>query len=151
MTCLDFVFFYISNFFLYLKDGVLYFKKIITAVVAERLRRLTRNQIPSWSVGSNPTDCDGNTIVGSTFSIFLFLQLLPKWDAVCKKETGRLVVRAHPGASNFFKIPNWQDSTRLEILVQETKSTDTRIFPTLPNKILKVLRAEWRSGSVLGP
>ena len=28
------------------------------AVVAERLRRLTRNQIPSWSVGSNPTDCD---------------------------------------------------------------------------------------------
>ena len=29
-----------------------------TAVVAERLRRLTRNQIPSGSVGSNPTDCD---------------------------------------------------------------------------------------------
>ncbi len=27
------------------------------AVVAERLRRLTRNQIPSGSVGSNPTDC----------------------------------------------------------------------------------------------
>jgi hypothetical protein len=26
------------------------------AVVAERLRRLTRNQIPSGSVGSNPTD-----------------------------------------------------------------------------------------------
>jgi hypothetical protein len=28
------------------------------AVVAERLRRLTRNQIPSGSVGSNPTDCE---------------------------------------------------------------------------------------------
>ena len=28
------------------------------AVVAERLRRLTRNQIPLGSVGSNPTDCD---------------------------------------------------------------------------------------------
>ena len=28
-----------------------------TAVVAERLRRLTRNQIPSGSVGSNPTNC----------------------------------------------------------------------------------------------
>ncbi len=26
--------------------------------MAERLRRLTRNQIPSGSVGSNPTDCE---------------------------------------------------------------------------------------------
>ena len=31
-----------------------------TAVVAEWLRRLTRNQFPSGSVGSNPTDCDKN-------------------------------------------------------------------------------------------
>ena len=30
--------------------------RVFAAVVAERLRRLTRNQIPSWSVGSNPTD-----------------------------------------------------------------------------------------------
>ena len=29
-----------------------------SAVVAEWLRRLTRNQIPSGSVGSNPTDCE---------------------------------------------------------------------------------------------
>ena len=29
-----------------------------TAVVAEWLRRLTRNQFPSGSVGSNPTGCD---------------------------------------------------------------------------------------------
>ena len=29
---------------------------IIDAVVAEWLRRLTRNQFPSGSVGSNPTD-----------------------------------------------------------------------------------------------
>jgi hypothetical protein len=28
------------------------------AVVAERLRRLTRNQILSGSVGSSPTDCE---------------------------------------------------------------------------------------------
>ena len=28
------------------------------AVVAEWLRRLTRNQIPSGSVGSSPTDCE---------------------------------------------------------------------------------------------
>ncbi len=32
----------------------------INAVVAEWLRRLTRNQIPSGSVGSNPTDCESN-------------------------------------------------------------------------------------------
>ena len=31
-----------------------------TAVVAEWLRRLTRNQFPSGSVGSNPTDCDNS-------------------------------------------------------------------------------------------
>ena len=31
---------------------------ILAAVVAEWLRRLTRNQIPSGSVGSNPTDCE---------------------------------------------------------------------------------------------
>ena len=28
------------------------------AVVAEWLRRLTRNEFPSGSVGSNPTNCD---------------------------------------------------------------------------------------------
>ena len=39
--------------------------------MAERLRRLTRNQIPSWSVGSNPTDCD--TIV---LGVFHFADLL---------------------------------------------------------------------------
>jgi hypothetical protein len=32
--------------------------KVSKAVVAERLRRLTRNQIPSGSVGSNPTNCE---------------------------------------------------------------------------------------------
>ena len=31
---------------------------LIKAVVAEWLRRLTRNQILSGSVGSNPTSCD---------------------------------------------------------------------------------------------
>ena len=34
------------------------FSQIHKAVVAEWLRRLTRNQIPSGSVGSNPTDCE---------------------------------------------------------------------------------------------
>ena len=32
--------------------------KLMPAVVAEWLRRLTRNQFPSGSVGSNPTDCE---------------------------------------------------------------------------------------------
>ena len=42
------------------------------AVVAEWLRRLTRNQIPSGSVGSNPTNCVLICII-SIFSIFQFL------------------------------------------------------------------------------
>ena len=33
------------------------------AVVAEWLRRLTRNQFPSGSVGSNPTDCENILIL----------------------------------------------------------------------------------------
>ena len=31
---------------------------VCAAVMAEWLRRLTRNQIPSGSVGSSPTDCE---------------------------------------------------------------------------------------------
>ena len=38
-----------------------------SAVVAEWLRRLTRNQFPSGSVGSNPTDCE--------VFIFIFLKM----------------------------------------------------------------------------
>ena len=41
------------------------------AVVAEWLRRLTRNQIPSGSVGSNPTDCEKNFY--KFYKIVLFL------------------------------------------------------------------------------
>jgi hypothetical protein len=41
----------------YLKESLLSWWLEYRAVVAERLRRLTRNQIPSGSVGSNPTDC----------------------------------------------------------------------------------------------
>ncbi len=40
------------------------------AVVAERLRRLTRNQIPSGSVGSNPTDRE-YFLYFSRFSFYL--------------------------------------------------------------------------------
>ena len=66
MTYLNFVIDYILNNYYILKH-------FIRAVVAERLRRLTRNQIPSWSVGSNPTDCDWTTFSGLTFSKFLFV------------------------------------------------------------------------------
>ena len=45
------------------------------AVVAEWLRRLTRNQIPSGSVGSNPTDC-GNVLI---FNFFLFIYFPLAW------------------------------------------------------------------------
>ena len=36
----------------------LYSNPPVEAIVAERLRRLTRNQIPSGSTGSNPVDCE---------------------------------------------------------------------------------------------
>ena len=36
------------------------------AVVAEWLRRLTRNQIPSGSVGSSPTDCENFWLIVKT-------------------------------------------------------------------------------------
>jgi hypothetical protein len=39
-------------------EFLIFFALTTKAVVAERLRRLTRNQIPSGSVGSNPTDCE---------------------------------------------------------------------------------------------
>ena len=47
------------------------------AVVAEWLRRLTRNQIPSGSVGSNPTDCDrvNSFFISSFFSLLASLHL----------------------------------------------------------------------------
>ena len=45
--------------------------------MAERLRRLTRNQIPSGSVGSNPTDCG---FLGFGFLITkLYDLLILKW------------------------------------------------------------------------
>ena len=42
------------------------------AVVAEWLRRLTRNQFPSGSVGSNPTDCE-NFFVCVNYDIWKML------------------------------------------------------------------------------
>ena len=42
-----------------------------SAVVAEWLRRLTRNEFPSGSVGSNPTNCERTTfLVEKVFQVF---------------------------------------------------------------------------------
>ncbi len=43
--------------------------------MAEWLRRLTRNQIPSGSVGSNPTDCEIILISWATWPVIIILQL----------------------------------------------------------------------------
>ena len=56
--------------------------------MAEWLRRLTRNQIPSGSVGSNPTDCDTEKSILLLELLIYFPHLLlavmspllPIWD-----------------------------------------------------------------------
>merc|ERR1712102_98296 len=48
-----------------------------TAVVAEWLRRLTRNQFPSGSVGSNPTNCDMAFWIMSVSHCFPILDCFP--------------------------------------------------------------------------
>ena len=47
------------------------------AVVAEWLRRLTRNQFPSGSVGSNPTNCDMAFWIMSMSHCFPILDCVP--------------------------------------------------------------------------
>ena len=46
---------------------------VSSAVMAERLRRLTRNQIPSGSVGSNPTDCEFVFTIGRILFLKTYL------------------------------------------------------------------------------
>jgi hypothetical protein len=50
------------------------------AVVAEWLRRLTRNQFPSGSAGSNPADCDTIFIIP-----FLLLADMLPYFGMCKE------------------------------------------------------------------
>ena len=58
----------------------------VVAVVAEWLRRLTRNQIPSGSVGSNPTDCATYFFSLSDYFNFNYLTLTILWlaDNICR-------------------------------------------------------------------
>ena len=48
----------------------------LIAVVAEWLRRLTRNQIPSGSVGSNPTGCVHKNFFYNFFFFFFSNKLM---------------------------------------------------------------------------
>ena len=58
----------------------------VVAVVAEWLRRLTRNQIPSGSVGSNPTDCATYFFSLSEYFYFNYLTLTIMWSSenICR-------------------------------------------------------------------
>ena len=58
--------------------GFLYSIPPVEAIVAERLRRLTRNQIPSGSAGSNPAGCEFfliRELAGDPFIVKSFLSL----------------------------------------------------------------------------
>ena len=93
------------------------------AVVAEWLRRLTRNQIPSGSVGSNPTDCDNIFLLASHLSIGqerLHMKTVqpPRADIMdcnvgsvveCSPATRAARVR-FPDVANFSSFPNYSFS-----------------------------------------
>ena len=76
--------------------------------MAEWLRRLTRNQIPSGSIGSNPINCGNLTIVHINILIYFFCQTI--W--VCKQRwfSGRMLAchaggpGSIPGRCKFFTI-----------------------------------------------
>ena len=54
---------------------------ISTAVVAEWLRRLTRNQFPSGSAGSNPADCDKTFSLPHLWHFTQFFPLPHSWHS----------------------------------------------------------------------
>ena len=81
----------------------------IRAVVAEWLRRLTRNQIPSGSVGSNPTDCEIFLIAKYCFNIDFYFDLIPHVSIVgsvveCSPATRAARVRFPDDAVSFFSV-----------------------------------------------
>ena len=81
----------------------------VRAVVAEWLRRLTRNQIPSGSVGSNPTDCEIFLIAKYCFNIDFYFDLIPHVSIVgsvveCSPATRAARVRFPDDAVNFFPV-----------------------------------------------
>ena len=69
--------------------GFLYSIPPVEAIVAERLRRLTRNQIPSGSAGSNPAGCEFfliRELAGDPFIVKSFLSLSL---SLCRDRVGR--------------------------------------------------------------
>jgi hypothetical protein len=53
------------------RNSIIFLKLQTRAVVAEQLRRLTRNQIPSGSVGSNPTNCESYPVLSKSFMCYI--------------------------------------------------------------------------------
>ena len=81
------------------------------AVVAEWLRRLTRNQFPSGSVGSNPTDCDKNfshvfslCVTMGSLSFLPWLMGIVGSVVECSPATRAARVRFPDDAVNFFLL-----------------------------------------------
>ena len=71
--------------------GFLYSIPPVEAIVAERLRRLTRNQIPSGSAGSNPAGCEFfliRELAGDPFIVKSFLSLSLSLS-LCRDRVGR--------------------------------------------------------------
>ena len=85
-------------------------QKSWAAVVAEWLRRLTRNQIPSGSAGSNPADCEFfSTIFGAFLNLsfyFVHLSCVSIVGSVveCSPATRAARVRFPDDAANFFVL-----------------------------------------------
>ena len=81
---------------------------VYAAVVAEWLRRLTRNQIPSGSAGSNPADCEFfSRIVRAFWNLsfyFVHLSCVSIVGSVveCSPATRAARVRFPDDAANFF-------------------------------------------------
>ena len=76
------------------------------AAVAEWLTRLTRNQFPSGSVGSNPTDCEFFPISKYCFNIDFYFDLIPHASIVgsvveCSPATRAARVRFPDDAVSF--------------------------------------------------
>ena len=57
--------------------------------MAEWLRRLTRNQIPSGSVGSNPTDCERDFLLKYRIDLTCCLFILTHFCAVILMDTNK--------------------------------------------------------------
>ena len=96
------------------------------AVVAEWLRRLTRNQIPSGSVGSNPTDCVKLFYLQPRSFLFRILLLGRKYNVSivgsvveCSPATRAARVRFPDDATFCFRISYDCDASLQSEIIEE--------------------------------